>query len=53
MIQFFKENLNIYFVSEFDLWFSAKMLKSTKIALVVAALAGCRSLNIPAHQTAF
>jgi hypothetical protein len=43
MIQNFKENLYINFVSQLDLWFSGKMLKCTEIALVVAALAACRS----------
>jgi hypothetical protein len=35
MTQNFKENLNINFVSRLELWFSGKMLKSTKIALVM------------------
>jgi hypothetical protein len=35
MIQNFKEIPNINFVSQLELWFSGKMLKSTKIALVV------------------
>jgi hypothetical protein len=38
MIQNFKENPNINFISQLDLWFSDKMLKSTKIALMVVLM---------------
>jgi hypothetical protein len=58
MILFFKENPIINFVSQLDLWFSGKLLKSTKIALMVAALwlqitTILAGINLPTHQTPF
>jgi hypothetical protein len=41
MIQNFKENLNINFISQSDLWFSGKTLKSIKITSIN---------NLPTHQ---
>jgi hypothetical protein len=53
MTQNFKKNPIINFVSPLDLWFSGKMLKSTKIALVVVLQIppNLTGINLPTHQT--
>jgi hypothetical protein len=55
MTQNFKENPNINFVSQLDLYFPSKILKSTKIALVVTLqiTTNLTGINLPAHQTPF
>jgi hypothetical protein len=58
ILQNSKENPIIHFVSQSDLCFSGIRLKSTKIALVVAALwllitTILTGINLPTHQIAF
>jgi hypothetical protein len=53
MTQNFKEIPNINFVSQLDLNFSGKLLKSIKIALVVVLQITTKlpGIDLPTHQT--
>jgi hypothetical protein len=49
------ENPNIKSISPLDFWFSGKMLRSTKVALVVTLqiTTNLIDINLPTHQTPF